>query len=235
MPRKKIRDRPPSLALSFVDTVSGGFGAAFFLFLIFASLPIEGEARRSGGGQRFLEIWMVWPDNVGVAELYLTHDDERPIRFTSSLMQEDPATGRLKLYPLLRLFWDAGFASGFSWFGESRMTSAAMPAEGAVPVKRAMRFRLANHCGGNLSIAASVFGRRSATDWLSSGPPVQVPVEVEVIVSAGDGAKEIYTGEALAAADGLGAPVALKRSDSEADFRIELKEATSEQSWCQDN
>ncbi len=231
MSRKRISHRPPSLALSFVDTVSGGFGAAFFLFLIFASLPIEGETQTSGGGQRFLEIWMYWPDNAGVAELYLTHSDNRPIRFTSSLMKEDPKTGRLQTDPLVRPFWKEGFASGFSWFGETRMSAASPVADGATET-RATRFRLANHCAGNLRVSASVFGRRSAADWLTGGPLPAVPVKIELIVSSGHGKREIYTGEALATSDGLGTPVELKR-DTTADFNVWLQEATSDQPWCQ--
>ncbi|PLK71886.1 hypothetical protein C0V73_07240 [Rhizobium sp. TH135] len=231
MPRKRIRDRPPSLALSFVDTVSGGFGAAFFLFLIFASLPIESEARKSGGGQRFLEIWMFWPDNAGVAELYLTHNDNRPIRFTSSLLQEDPATGRLKTDSVVHPFWREGFASGFSWFGEAHMSAAAAPADGATEM-RATRFRLGDHCPGNLRISATVFGRRSAADWLTGGPLPPVPVKIELIVSPGHGAKEIYEGEAQVTSGSIETPIELKR-DAKADFNVKLHEATGEQAWCE--
>lgn len=146
-------------------------------------------------------------------------------------MQEDPATGRLKTDSLARPFWKQGFASGFSWFGEAYMSAAAEPSKGVTGM-RATRFRLGNHCPGNLRISASVFGRRSATDWLADQPLPAIPVKIDLIVSSGHGAKEIYAGEALATSNGLGTPVELKRG-AKADFNVSLHEATGDQPWCQ--
>lgn len=48
-----------TFGFSFVDLVSGGFGAAFFLFLVFATLPLD-SGSAPGGGDRFIGIWLTW-------------------------------------------------------------------------------------------------------------------------------------------------------------------------------
>jgi len=54
-----------TFGFSFVDMVSGGFGAAFFLFLVFATLPLD-SGSPTGGGDRFVELWLTWeaPDET---------------------------------------------------------------------------------------------------------------------------------------------------------------------------
>lgn len=54
-----------AFGFSFVDMVSGGFGAAFFLFLVFATLPLD-SGSPTGGGDRFVELWLTWnaPDET---------------------------------------------------------------------------------------------------------------------------------------------------------------------------
>ena len=50
-----------STALSFLDIVSAGFGGAVFLFVVFASLPIDIRPPDTGGGGRFIDILVEWP------------------------------------------------------------------------------------------------------------------------------------------------------------------------------
>ena len=50
-----------SVALSFLDIVSAGFGGAVFLFVVFASLPIDTRAPAPGGGGRFIDVLVEWP------------------------------------------------------------------------------------------------------------------------------------------------------------------------------
>ena len=50
-----------AIALSFLDIVSAGFGGAVFLFVVFASLPIDTRAPATGGGGRFIDVLVEWP------------------------------------------------------------------------------------------------------------------------------------------------------------------------------
>ena len=51
---------PNTLALSFLDIVSAGFGGAVFLFIIFASLPPEVPQSEATGKTRYLDISLQW-------------------------------------------------------------------------------------------------------------------------------------------------------------------------------
>lgn len=51
-----------TFGFSFVDMVSGGFGAAFFLFLVFATLPLD-SGSTPGGGDRFIGLWLTWEED----------------------------------------------------------------------------------------------------------------------------------------------------------------------------
>lgn len=48
-----------SSTLSYIDMISGGFGGAFFLFLLFVTFPIE-IASTPSSGSRFLDVWVEW-------------------------------------------------------------------------------------------------------------------------------------------------------------------------------
>ena len=55
-------------ALSLLDIVSAGFGAAVFLFVVFASLPIDARPPSGGGGGRFIDLEITWPRFSATAE-----------------------------------------------------------------------------------------------------------------------------------------------------------------------
>lgn len=61
MARRVSQTGGSGATLSYIDMVSGGFGAAFFLFLIFVSFPIETSSTPSNGS-RFLDVWVSWED-----------------------------------------------------------------------------------------------------------------------------------------------------------------------------
>ena len=67
MPSKRRRGREAleqegggSVALSFLDIVSAGFGGAIFLLVIFATLPIAERHGGGGGGSSFIDIYLEW-------------------------------------------------------------------------------------------------------------------------------------------------------------------------------
>ena len=51
---------PASLALSLLDIVSAGFGAAVFLFVVFAALPLGEPRPGGGGGSSFIDLHLEW-------------------------------------------------------------------------------------------------------------------------------------------------------------------------------
>ena len=63
--RSPTRATTASVALSFLDIVSAGFGGAVFLFVIFASLPIDTLAPAQGGGRRFIDVQIEWSKQKG--------------------------------------------------------------------------------------------------------------------------------------------------------------------------
>lgn len=58
--RRLTRAATAATALSFLDVVSAGFGAAVFLFVVFASFPIDAPPPMTGGGGRFIDVRIEW-------------------------------------------------------------------------------------------------------------------------------------------------------------------------------
>lgn len=219
--RMGMQSRSASFGLSFIDMVSGGFGAAFFLFLIFASLPIEEPSREAGGGSRFIEIWMTWPSGSERAEIYLKHSDSQEIRLTSGSFTEEPNTGRLNQIAPLDIFWERGTSSGFSWFGSNAMSNFENG-------ENTIRFRLINPCGGSLKIGGAVHGRSKGTDWLTDSAPVKVPADFTVIVSNGADKRQVYEGSSVLNSSVRYTNLYLDGVETS----INLSDVDEEWSWC---
>lgn len=155
MSRRRQRPSESSLALSFIDTISGGFGAAFFLFLIFASMPFE-DLPAAGGASRFMEIWLRWKSAADLMEITLEHESGVRIRLTSKDFAVDPFTGELQSNSD-RALWRVAQVNGFSWFGETRMSNDEAAAT---------RLRLADPCPGKWWITATLHSRPAGEAWL---------------------------------------------------------------------
>lgn len=174
MSTRRRRPSESSLALSFIDTISGGFGAAFFLFLIFASMPFEDRAA-AGGASRFMEIWLNWKSAGDLMEVTLEHESGVKIRLTSKDFAVDPFTGALKPETKTsRILWRSAQVNGFSWFGETGMHNDAVAA---------MRLRLADPCPGNWWITATLHSRPAGEAWL--GGPLAVSYDASARVFDG--------------------------------------------------
>ncbi|WP_297104294.1 hypothetical protein [uncultured Devosia sp.] len=162
MSRRRQRPSESSLALSFIDTISGGFGAAFFLFLIFASMPFEDSAA-VGGASRFMEVWLRWKSAADLMGITLEHESGVRIRLTSKDFVIDPFTG--KLAPKIdKPLWRSAQVNGFSWFGEAGMQNGA---------EASTRLRLADPCPGKWRITATLHSHLAGEAWLAQ--PVAVP------------------------------------------------------------
>lgn len=172
MSRRRQRPSESNLALSFIDTISGGFGAAFFLFLIFASMPFE-DAAAAGGASRFMEVWLRWKSPADLMDITLEHDSGVKIRLTSNDFAVDPFTGILEPGNRKTL-WRTAQVNGFSWFGETGMANEA---------SAATRLRLADPCPGKWRITATLHSHPAGEAWL--GQPVAVSYDASARVFDG--------------------------------------------------
>lgn len=228
--RGGLGEQRSSFGLSFVDTISGGFGAAFFLFLIFASLPIDDAGRERGGGSRFLEIWLSWQDQNAVAEMRLKHSATGEIRLTGGLISEDSATGQLSAQAEGMSFWRAATATGFSWFGETVMAS-----QDPSSPDRAVRFRFVDFCGGTLQVDATVHGRSDGGLWLQETSAAETLARIEVVVSTGEGERKTLKNldTSLTRGSRQFQPIYLTEEGSqEVQTEISLGETPEDFSWC---
>lgn len=101
-------------AMSFLDTVSAGFGAAFFLFIIFASLPIVQSSGMLGSSQ-FIELEITWAD-PGISIYPIVHYDGHVIQLNKNSPETGAviADGRTETYPGI---WQKAFSFGGSTYG----------------------------------------------------------------------------------------------------------------------
>lgn len=195
--RRRLGDTSPGFGLSFVDMVSGGFGAAFFLFLLFASLPVQDVSTSAGGGNRFIEIMLRWPENDLLAEIYLelTIEGKAPqeVRLSSNLFSATEDTGRLIQKNDKKAFWSSGFSSGFSHFGKARMQKIDTDNE----TWFGTRFRLTDHCGGALRVGVAAYGATSGANWLGKNlESVEISgAYLKVLVSDGENPRQLFLNE----------------------------------------
>lgn len=113
--RRRIREAleqegTGSVALSFLDIVSAGFGGAIFLFVIFATLPIAERHGGGGGGSRFIDIYLEW-DLVSFDELQA----EALVELQTQYIDTSGAAHRFrlgergaKIAPETDVFWPRG-------------------------------------------------------------------------------------------------------------------------------
>ena len=111
-----------TFGFSFVDMVSGGFGAAFFLFLIFATLPID-VGQPSGGGEQYIRIWLSWEDREQAGQsfepiLEFQHELGAPwqdYRLSSGVLEQDKRNIELSYQGREeQRVWSQLFGAGFS-------------------------------------------------------------------------------------------------------------------------
>ena len=128
----EIKDAPPdTFGFSFVDMVSGGFGAAFFLFLVFATLPLDVGAP-GGGGERFIQIWLTWPggDNASVTFEPIVEyaasetTDWKSYRITGGQLRQTGHFVNMHYGTGAKAFWANVFGAGFSDAGGTTLRMA---------------------------------------------------------------------------------------------------------------
>lgn len=188
MARRVAQSVGSGATLSYIDMISGGFGAAFFLFLIFVSFPIEISSTPSNGS-RFLDIWVSWEDpEVSVFSVVeftpapkgTTMPRALVYSLNSRAMSRDPGTGEVTYSGRAAPFWtdfaEAGYGSG----GDRGMRQSDTG-------HAAQWLRFSDPCPGTYEIFVAGLSPRDRLIELlleNSAPP-PVPGRVRVIVSDG--------------------------------------------------
>lgn len=141
------------IGLSFIDLVSGGFGAAFFLFLIFVTLPIT-VVETGGGGDQYIDLRLEWESATRLEVVVgFTPEDgtvERYLRLSDRDVRVDPASGEVTT--LDAPFWQDLFVFGYAGRSESRM----QPADGTV--RTATLVRMIRPCAGRYRFFVNATG-----------------------------------------------------------------------------
>ncbi|MEL0437945.1 hypothetical protein [Phycobacter sp. K97] len=147
---------PDTFGFSFVDMVSGGFGAAFFLFLIFSTLPLD-IGSRGGGGDRFLQIWVDWNGgeaaNVTLEPIIefapSESNDWLSYRMSTGRLRQTGDFGDMQFRFRHRIFWTHVFGAGFS---DARSTAMTRIDENGVD-RSGFWLHFSNPCPGRYRIA----------------------------------------------------------------------------------
>lgn len=173
------------IGLSFIDIVSGGFGAAFFLFLVFASLPLV-ESGSKGGGSSFLHVEIEWDEpllQLGLIANFEPENRTRPdvtmdFRFQNQ-WPIDLATGRLETALLGdRVFFSEGWVLGSSIHRERILSSDANG------LTRTTLLRLTNPCPGQYRFSLIAHG---TTDEVQADTVEYTTFATAAIVDGGPG------------------------------------------------
>jgi|GEM_PF-1879702 len=186
MARRVAQSEGSGATLSYIDMISGGFGAAFFLFLIFVSFPIE-RASTPSNGSRFLDIWVSWEDPE--VSIFLVVEFQpapggtttpREYSLNSSAMTRNRATGEVTYSASEAPFWVRFAEAGYSSGGDRGMQRADK-------TRAAQWLRFSDPCPGTYRILVDGLSPRGQLIdlLLTNDPPPPVRGWVRVIVSDG--------------------------------------------------
>lgn len=178
--------------LSYIDLISGGFAAAFFLFLIFVSFPIE-TASTPSRGSRFLDVWVEWQDEEVRANLIVTYTPNdaagvlaQPltISLNSSLLRQSPRTGKITFTGSQRVFWTGIVQSGFGLSGDIPLRRT----DSAGRIWAGMWMRFSDPCPGSYKISVASHSVSLQGLWALRDEPGQmktVAARARLILSDG--------------------------------------------------
>lgn len=153
------RDETSVFGLSFIDLVSGGFGAAFFLFLLFVTLPITVQSSR-GGGAEYIDIRLKWSGNVRLEPIVgFTPKDgtlERYLRLSASGIKVNEQTGMVR--HAKTPFWEELVVFGYAGRGTARMRDLPYDPAVAVTDETVTLMRLTRPCPGTYRVFVNPMG-----------------------------------------------------------------------------
>ena len=175
--------------LSYIDIISGGFGSAFFLLLIFMSFPID-TASTPSSGSRFLDIWIEWTDEKASAYIEVAYTPEQPagllpqtFRYTlnSQSFFRSSATGLVTYSGAAPKFWIGLAEAGYSQTG----TGALGRSDGGI-AKRGQWLRFSDPCPGDFKFYVGSASPGGLIDLLANKQTGRTAIaSARIMVSSG--------------------------------------------------
>ncbi|MFY8273213.1 hypothetical protein AAEU32_03680 [Pseudoalteromonas sp. SSDWG2] len=161
---KARRSETNTFTMSFLDLVSAGFGAAFFLFLIFASLPITPSGGMAGSTE-YIDVELQWSERDYLLELVVYPPQGEPLRLGHPHIQIDPLSGQIYLSEqhntqLINGF-KAAYLTGSSAYGEQSLQDQGSHQE-------FVHLRVIDPCPGQWRFAINVNNRRGSAAYMHS-------------------------------------------------------------------
>ena len=176
--------------LSYIDMISGGFGSAFFLFLIFVSFPID-TASTPSSGSRFLDIWIEWRDESAFAytEVEFTPEQSKdlvPASFRYSLnsqtLHRDSSSGLISYHGTAPQFWVGIAEAGFSQTGRGGLMRQSKSG-----LLRGQWLRFADPCPGTYMLSVGSLSPGDLTELLAASQQRRTVLgNIRVMVSDGE-------------------------------------------------
>lgn len=192
--RKRFRPALNPFTMSFLDTVSAGFGAAFFLFVIFASMPIE---RASGmlGSEEYIQVELWWSSSQYNLELIVIPPGGKHQRLyldrnrnaSGGAIIADPITGEVGDLPGSEK-WQRAYINGTSSYGQSNSVVERSSTDITTSSHR-LSFRANGACWGDWQFFVAV---KSNRNYISHSGYTPITVYGRAFTSAVESYDSVY-------------------------------------------
>jgi hypothetical protein len=179
------RPEADALGLSFLDIICGGFGASLFLFIVFASLPIESTSGLSGSNQ-YVYLSANWRDTDAVLDLRIQRPDGRTIRVNDPAFSLSHDSSRLvsKTRPVDGGAWKALHTFGVDSVGNLNARDLMADAQGEWrPNGRSFSAQILGPCPGEWKVTLDYVNRAGKLGWFSS---ISNNLSVDVAIYSSD-------------------------------------------------
>lgn len=166
---------PSTLAMSFLDTVCSGFGAAIFLFLVLLTQP-NTKAVQSAGSTEYLVVEVRWEQLDAVVELWV-----RPPSGTSEEglfagnWHVEPATGQLLRNGAAS--WHGAWSQAFLVGPNIRGRDMPKAQQGKAVVSTLW---IVAPCPGEWVFRPTLVNRPSGDAWISVNSPPATTITIKV-------------------------------------------------------
>ena len=158
-----------ALGLSFLDIICGGFGASLFLFIVFASLPIESTSGLSGSNQ-YVYISASWRDPNAVLDLRIKRPDGSTIRVNNP--QYSLSTGSSRLLARAENIdggaWKALHIFGIDPAGKLNARNVTTEQDQGALASRTFSAQILGPCPGEWTLTFDYVNRAGQRGWFTS-------------------------------------------------------------------
>lgn len=175
------REQPNAFTMSFLDIVCSGFGAAIFMYIIFASMPIQ-QAGGKKGSTDYIQLDVKWNQSSGQTDrtlsIYVKPPNGEFIQLHGQNRSIDPETGRISI---------SGKESQSGAWGVVYTTGLSSTSDGIddmlIGTKKAASVRIIHPCPGEWKFAVNSQNWSHDTDLGLFNPSHQLEVEAVITTS----------------------------------------------------